>query len=1002
MSHQKPRPSGPMLLWIFALLFLAGAGSPRAIAQRSDRDVLLRFAEFAKRLDALPPTPMGKGHLGHIAPGRSVHLRFPVPRGPVAGYWLHLGNVVAYSGRGAEYQLILHRDAPDGPVVYTGPVIVDGDAWNAQNSRPIDLTSTVAATDRKRGLLDIFVSAKVRGDDWTVYRHNPGRPIFASAAVLTPELQARIAAENGLRRRGIALLPIPRKIAFGQGPAVRFPAETPILLADLAAPELRNAADELRTVVFEHTGVKLPEPKTAATAGTPTIVLRLAGKGETSSRELKEPEGYVLHVRADGAEVVGGGPAGVFYGAVTLAQLVRPTASGAGFQAPVCEIRDRPAFKWRIIQYDIARGQTVNVPYVKRLIRALARCKINTLLFYMEDDFKFRKYPFLGRPGTFTHAKARELSEYAHRFHMQLVPQFESLGHAAAVLRHPQMAPLRENGAAWDFCTMEEGTWRFLDDVYGELVEAFPYSEFIHVGGDEFETAFGKCPKCRQVVAKGGLGELYALHMNRLNQLVEKHGRTTLFWPSHNGPTPALSRMTLQYADKLDKNMIPTEWIYHGPAAYPTVAEYQAAGFKDVFCSPAVVDYSRVWPDYPTTFRGISGFFRWGAKRGCGGAYCTTWEFMHGALIENSMYGLLYAAECSWAPAGTSRDDFDRRFGAWWFGLGPKDATALAKLFYQPVKTADAKDRRADFWRGGRGATHLLWLAPDLVLTDWVLRTPQAVERAQVLADLMDAAVDQVKKTGPRARRHPLTLRAADLAFSMLRYAAHKPLRLNRAAESYSKLPKLDADNRTRISAALRQIAGAFSALSGEAEECARRYRYFVEHCGAYPGDADALDGQASALSKTATRLGALADKAAAGTLRALPSPGAMGLLTGRAVRIGEWSPKTVSEKGAVLRFPLPADLVRGVREIRVSWEYLRGGHGLAIRTCRLVRDGKTVADDRHAGWAGAGTHGNLYTLTPANPVAGGKLEIVGEVRSHGGNNSFGEVWVVIPKSTVR
>ncbi len=1001
MNPTPIRRPGTESRWLFAVLFATAAVLGASARRIGDGD-LLRFAEFAKRLDALPPTPTGKGHLGHLAPGRSVHLRFPVPRQSAAGYWLHLGNVVAYSGRGAEYQLILHRDRADGPVIYTGPVITDGDAWNAQNARPIDVTAAITDADRKRGALDAFVTAKVRDDDWTVYRHNPGRPIFLAAAVLTPDLRARIVAEKELRKRGIALLPMPRGIAFSQGPDVHFPAGTPIRLAESANPELRTAADELRAVVREQTGVKLPGPGATVTAETPGIVLRLAARGETASRALKDPEGYVLRVHAGGAEVVGGGQAGVFYGATTLAQLLRPAASGAGLQAPACEIRDRPTFKWRIIQYDIARGQSVDVPYVKRLIRAFARCKINALLFYMEDDFKFRKYPFLGRPGTFTHAKARELSEYAHRFHMQLIPQFESLGHAAAVLRHPQLAALRENGGPWDFCTMEEGTWRFLDDVYGELAEAFPYSKFIHVGGDEFETAFGKCPKCRKVVEKDGMGELYARHMNRLNRLVRKHGRVALFWPSHSGPTPALSRMTLQYADKLDKDMIPTEWIYHGPAAYPTIAEYQGAGFKDVFCSPAVVDCSRVWPDYPTTFRGISGFFRWGAKRGCGGAYCTTWEFMHGALVENSMYGLLYAAECSWAPTGTSRSDFDRRFGAWWFGLDAKDAAALMGMFHQPMKSAAGDDRRTDFWRGGRNATRLLWLAPDHVLTDWVLRTPQATARAQVLADLMDRALERIRGTSAHVRRNRLTLRAAELAFSMLRYAAHKPLLLNRAAESYSRLPKLAAANRTEAAARLRGIVALFDVLSAEVANCAREYRFFIENCGAYAGDADALEAQGSALSKTAARLESLADRTADGTLTALPSPGSVGLLTGRAVRIGTWEPKTVSEKGVVLRFPVPAREIRGAPELKVSWEYTRGGHGLAIRACRLIRDGSTVAEDRHPGWAGAGSHDNLYTLTPSRPLGDGKYEIVGEASSHGGTDSHGEVWVVVPETTDR
>jgi len=297
---------------------------------------------------------------------------------------------------------------------------------------------------------------------------------------------------------------------------------------------------------------------------------------------------------------------------MTLGQMARKTDAGPGIAC--CNVKDWPAFPYRIIQYDIARGQSVDVEYVKRMIRALARCKINGLLFYMEDDFRFRTFPFLGREGTFTHEKARELTEYARPYHMQLIPQFEALGHASAVLRHPEMEKMREAGDPWVFCTSEPETWKFLDTVFAELVEAFPTTEFIHTGADEFEFGFAKCPQCKAKVDASGMGALYAEHMNKLNQLVKKHGRTMMFWPSHHGPTPELSDMTLKYSDQMEKDCIPTEWIYHGPAEYPTLKQYQQAGFKDVHCCPAVVSYSVIWPDYETTMRGIRGFYRAGAE----------------------------------------------------------------------------------------------------------------------------------------------------------------------------------------------------------------------------------------------------------------------------------------------------------------------------------------------------------------------------------------------------
>jgi len=185
----KPLGRGRVTAILFSgcVLFI-GAAVPGKVLPR---EVLAQYAESAKRMDAVPPTPAGEGHLGKLPSGKAVQLRFRIPREQVAGYWLHLGNVVGFSGKGSSYRLTLHRDTADGPVLHTGPVITDGDAWNARNRIPIDITDAITPADRKRGYLDIYVTGTVEKDDWTVYRHNPGRPIFATVAILTPETAAR-------------------------------------------------------------------------------------------------------------------------------------------------------------------------------------------------------------------------------------------------------------------------------------------------------------------------------------------------------------------------------------------------------------------------------------------------------------------------------------------------------------------------------------------------------------------------------------------------------------------------------------------------------------------------------------------------------------------------------------------------------------------------------------------------------------------------------------------
>ncbi|MBT5606574.1 MAG: family 20 glycosylhydrolase [Lentisphaerae bacterium] len=937
-----------------------------------------QFGEHAAQaVEPVRPSPLGEGHLGRLDTGASVRLCYPLPaKEALAAFWLRPCNVVAYTGRGTRYELLIRRDSPNGALVYTGPVATNGDRWNAQNRDRIDLTASVTAADRERGHIDLFISGAVTDDGWTVYRHCSGRPMPAFVVVLDETTRQALHTMRSLAAAGVSLIPLPSQIELSSGPPMIIDGRTTIA----APPTLNHTASELRDIVAERTGVTL-RLTPAAQEATTTITLLVSPTGATVNGA------YTLAVTDRGAMVTGADAAGAFYGAMTLAQLIH-AAAGAVI-APACSIDDAPAFRERIVQYDIARGQTVHVPYVKRLIRELARCKTNALLFYMEDDFRFREYPFLGRDGTFTHAKARELSSYARRYHVRLIPQFESLGHAGAVLAHEEFADLREAGRPGVFCTLAPRTWDVLDRVFSELAEAFPDSPYIHVGGDEFEHGFARCGACRAYAAEHGAGGLYALHMTRLSELVKKHGRTMMFWPSHRGPSDELSDMTLKNHAAMAKDCIPTEWIYHGPASYPTIRQYQDCGFADIFCCPAVVSYSRIWPDFPTTFRGIRGFYRAGATAHCGGAYCTTWEFRYGALLENSMMGLIYAAECSWNPASTSRADFFRRFAGWWFdvhtpGSGTLVEQALFAPFPRTPQTASlsSKDMR-----------RLFTALPSRICADLLEKKPAFAENVSHVPELMPVPRRKLAQLSAVARRNALTLRAAETAFGLLELQSMKISIHRRIAAILSEAATEERSSAaaTAVSRAAQLMSPLHVALNASIE----RYREFVERCGGSRADLAQLQAQADDATQLTQRLDSVAEQIVAGKMRPrdLSIPLSM-LLKRNLIRIGTWSPEQVSEEPVTLRFDVTTHLTRP-EAFEVEWEYTRGAHGLSIQTTRLLADGKTLSEDKHHGWAGAGSSGNVYTLNPTGKPLGAKLVIEATVSARGGNDSAGTLWLI-------
>lgn len=939
------------------------------------------YAPYAKGLAPLDPTPAGEGHLGLVESGQTVQVRFSVPAQTAAAYRVQLSNVVAYSGKGTSYQLVIRHGAADGPVVYEGPVIDDGDAWNVTNRELVDLTAALTAEDRKQGYVDLYVTGLVTGDGWTLYKQHPGRPLAAFAVVLSPEMERQVAAGRAMAERGVALLPLPQECRLGAGE---------VALQGLAAarPPGTDAAVDMLREALRALGGPVPQGPAAnvffARADQAAELGRLRKLG-FAAKPSGHREGYTLEVTGKGAVVVGDDQPGLFYGVATLGQLLR--RSGEKVTAPEVLIRDWPAYPLRGFQYDIARGQTVDVAFCKRVIRETARHKMNCIMFYLEDDYRFEKYPFTGRPGTFDKAKAQELSRYADLYHVMLIPQYESLGHAGAVLSHPEFKDLREGNSAWVFCTSEPKVWQFLDDAYAELAEAFPNSKYLHVGGDEFEGPFGTCPRCRAVREKDGLGALYVQHMNKLNELCRKYHRTMLFWPSHRGPSEEESYLTLKNAAAMQRDCIPTEWIYHGPAAYPEIEQYQQAGFADVCVSPAVVSYSVIWPDYPTTFRGIRGFYQAGAERKCGLALCTTWEFMYGALIENSMYGLIYAAECGWSLGRGSRQDYNRRFAADWFGLrDPAAAALLEDAIYLPIPTTGPAAR----WRDGRLVRDLFWAGPDGFRRQYMQRQPQLLQQSADLDKAATAALERLAALRGAAKTNTITLDFAEVGLRMHRYDAAKLAAFDKAARLYDQARTQAAANQAaEAKQSLKDTAAALRALLPELAYFTERFGFAVDKCGAWEGDLKNLRAQTTGLENLVAKVEALA----AGDLAALPPAEQLGLGLRPCTRIGEWEPKQMSEEGTELRYDLSA-LLTGPGTYVVECEYTQGAHGLQLRGARLTADGQVVAEDAHGGWTGAGSSGNVYTFKLGQVEAGKKYELIVSAVSRGGTDSHGELWL--------
>jgi hexosaminidase len=303
-----------------------------------------------------------------------------------------------------------------------------------------------------------------------------------------------------------ALIPVPASMqrhagSFPVGPA------TQLLALD---PQARAVAEQFAGFVARTRGLQL-KVQEAASDRKGAIHFRIDPEAIGT-----DPESYTLNVDPQRIVVSARDPRGLFYGAVTLWQLLDANGKD-GFRVPAVHIDDAPRFAWRGLMLDSAR-HFWSTDEIKQVLDAMALHKLNTFHWHLTDDqgwrIEIRRYPKLtevggcripagdggigadGKPkpycGYYTQDQIRDVVRYAAERHITIVPEINAPGHAqAAVASYPELGVsgkpihvLNEWGVNTTLFNVEESTFQFLENVLAEVIELFPGS-YVHVGGDE-------------------------------------------------------------------------------------------------------------------------------------------------------------------------------------------------------------------------------------------------------------------------------------------------------------------------------------------------------------------------------------------------------------------------------------------------------------------------------------------------------------------------------------
>ncbi len=363
---------------------------------------------------------------------------------------------------------------------------------------------------------------------------------------------------------GGGLVPAPLSIDGPYRSAVRLGEDT-VLAAE---PGTEGTARWLRATLGAAFGLPLPPG-----SGKATDALALALDPSLP------PEGYRLAADARwGVRITGGGPAGVFWGAQTLRQLLgpqafrrAPLAAERAAVLPQQTIEDGPRFAWRGMLLDVAR-HFLPKDGVLRYLDLLAAHKLNVLHLHLTDDqgwrIEIRRYPKLTevgawrertklghrasplwdeRPhgGYYTQDDIREIVAYAAQRHITVVPEIDMPGHSqAAIAAYPGLGNTdvihTTSLKVWDTWGVNpnvlaptDNTLRFYEHVLEEVLGLFP-SPFVHIGGDECPKDQWRASATAQAriaeLSLAGEDELQSWFIRHFDRWLADRGRRLIGW----------------------------------------------------------------------------------------------------------------------------------------------------------------------------------------------------------------------------------------------------------------------------------------------------------------------------------------------------------------------------------------------------------------------------------------------------------------------------------------
>jgi len=333
-----------------------------------------------------------------------------------------------------------------------------------------------------------------------------------------------------LAAAGYSLLPEPQHVTLN---GAEFPIDGTwhVKLNGVASGDV--AIESLAEDMATRHGLRLapgkdgPAIELTITGGSVSI-----GPAQDKDKGILAAQAYRIELSEHGIVIAANAPAGLFYGVETLVQLVKHR--DGGLWLPAGQIIDWPDLQLRQIYWDNAH-HLERLDAFKQAIRQAAFFKINGFVLKLEGHFQYRSAPALVEPYALSPAEYQQLTDYALRYYVQLIPYLDAPGHIAFILKHPQYAPLRafpDNN--YELCVANPQSLKLLHGMYQDLLDANQGGKYFYLSTDEAyyvgmadDARFSEAMRQREL---GSQGKLLAEFVTKAAGYLHERGRTVVIW----------------------------------------------------------------------------------------------------------------------------------------------------------------------------------------------------------------------------------------------------------------------------------------------------------------------------------------------------------------------------------------------------------------------------------------------------------------------------------------